>query len=196
MVWPVLNGDQNTALKELIDQQQSDRIVAIVGASMLDDSLRQALEWRLRKSSAASLLFSPQRALGNTGPKIELAYLLNMFEKPTFLAMQGLADIRNLFAHRLSMTFADQDQKFKDALAKLTLHKGRTKYPNPFTERDSEYDLEPTDTVKGIFIVNLKLALTELMADMHKHLPHSNVSVPISSTMPNKAEPSPDPPRS
>jgi hypothetical protein len=83
MVWALLNQAQNTALKELIDGQQSDRIVAIIGGAMLDDSLRISIERRLRFAKDMNeKLFKIGGPLGNTAPKVDLGYQLYMFEKP------------------------------------------------------------------------------------------------------------------
>jgi hypothetical protein len=179
MVWAVLNPAQNAALTELMEGQNSDRIVAILGGAMLDDSLRNALELRLRPAKSTNdKLFGIGGPLGNTGPKIDLAYQLYMFEKPMLDAMHGLTEIRNLFAHRLDMTFFDAGKKFTGAVAKLTLHEGRTHYPNPFRNRlESDHELEPTDSVRGKFFVNLQICLIWLMGDRHEHLPWSNAQL-------------------
>jgi hypothetical protein len=130
MVWALLNQDQNVAISELIDGQKSDRIVAIIGGVLLDDSLRCAIEQRLRFASDMNeKLFKVGGPLGNTAPKIDLGYQLYMFEKPMRNTMYGLTEIKNLFAHRLDMTFANKGDKFKQAVAKLALHTERTHYP-------------------------------------------------------------------
>ena len=104
MVWALLNQAQNVALNELIEGQKSDRIVAIVGGAMLDDSLRHAIEQRLRFAKDMNeKLFKVGGPLGNTAPKIDLGYQLYMFEKPMRNTMYGMTEIRNLFAHRLDM---------------------------------------------------------------------------------------------
>src|SRR5258708_24038186 len=100
MIWAILNQDHNDALKEIVDTQ-SDRVSAILGAAMLDDSLRHAMEHRFRKSTLNERIFGVSGTLGNTAAKIELAYLLYMVEKPMLIAMEGISEIRNLFAHSL-----------------------------------------------------------------------------------------------
>jgi hypothetical protein len=66
MVWAILNEDQNTALREIV-KFQSDRIAAILGGAMLDDSLRQTLEHRLRHDKDMNKkLFRVTGPLGNT----------------------------------------------------------------------------------------------------------------------------------
>ena len=92
MVWAVLANDQIAALEELRNQQNSDRIVAILGGAMLDDSLRQTLEWRLRHSEGINSNLDIGRPLGNLGPKIDLAYQLYVFERDTHDAFIGLSE--------------------------------------------------------------------------------------------------------
>jgi hypothetical protein len=101
MVWSILNDAQNNALKEIV-KSQSDRVAAILGGAMLDDSLQLSIKARLRASNLAERLFDIRGALGNLGPKIDLAYLLYIIGKDELQAMTGLAEIRNLFAHNLT----------------------------------------------------------------------------------------------
>jgi hypothetical protein len=172
MVWAVLGPKQNAALKELIDGQLSDRVVGIVGGAMLDDALRTVLEHRLRETSNRSL-FMVNGALGNTGPKIDLAYRLYVFEKPMRETMHGISEIRNQMAHNLETSFEASEPKLLQAFEKLRSHKLVRHYPIPGDE--ATFPLEPTRDHREIFFVNLKLALIQLMADMSKHLPWTNV---------------------
>jgi hypothetical protein len=177
-LWTILGTAQQAALTEIANLAQSDRVVTILGGAMLDDSLRHALEHRFRNSKSTNdRLFKVTGPLGNLGPKIDLAYQLYMFDKQIREAMHGLQEIRNLFAHRLDMTFEEGGEKLKAALAKLVLHTALTVYPNPFTGQDSEYPIEDADSPREKFIVNLKLALIHLTADLTKHAPWSNASL-------------------
>lgn len=191
MVWAVLNPDQNVALTELIEGQKSDRIVAIIGGAMLDDSLRQALELRLRPKDGETdmndLLFKPAGPLGNMVPKIQLAYQLWMLDKPARNTMSGIAQIRNMFAHNLSMTFDSTDPKIVEGFKKLVMHKGRTHYPSPIWDGDTEHELETTETRRDVFIVNLQLVLLWLMGDHHKHQPWNNTPTGVTYAAPKKS---------
>jgi hypothetical protein len=175
MVWALLNQAQNVALNELLEGQKSDRIVALLGGALVDDSLKVAIQQRLRfDKDMNEKLFKVGGPLGNTGPKIDLGYQLYMFEKPLRNTLYGLSEIRNMFAHRLDMTFSDKGEKLKVALAKLVLHEGRKVYPTPFENRDSVHELEPTNTPRDKFFVNLKISLIELLRDHFRHVPWSN----------------------
>jgi hypothetical protein len=142
----------------------------------LEDSLKNALVSRFRSTAGHNVdmnerLFRVGGPLGFLVPKIQLGYQLYVFEKPYRNAMFGIAEIRNMFAHQLDLTFLSEAPSLKEALNKLTLHEGRTYYPNPFTEEDHTETpiVEPTDTPRDKFIVNLKLCLLWLMGDSHRH---------------------------
>jgi hypothetical protein len=181
MVWAIGSDAQNAALRELIDNQSSDRVVAIVGGAILEDSLRNALESRFRANVSGHTdinekLFRVGGPLGNLQPKIDLGYQLYMVEKPVRNAMYGIVEIRNMFAHKLDMRFDSSEQKLSEAAAKITLHEGRRFYPNPLTEQDSEYEIvEPTTEVRDRFLVNLKICLLLLMRDRNLHIQWTNI---------------------
>jgi len=179
MSWAIINPDQHAALTELSALSKSDRIVAILGGAMLDDALRRTLESRLRPQDGNTdmndKLFRVAGPLGNLGPKIDLAYQLWMFDKPIRNAMYGLSEIRNLFAHNMNMNFSADSEKMKTALAKLTLHEGKTHYPHPILGGISEERIERIVGPKEKFIVNLKFCLIWQMVDLRSHYPNSNI---------------------
>lgn len=189
MVWAILNSDHSTALHELIEGQHSDRIVAVVGGAMLDDSLRRTLEQRLRPKSGKTdindTLFRPGGPLGNLAPKIDLAHQLYVLDRPQWHALHGLGAIRNMFAHNLSMIFDAPDKKLTEHFAKLTLHDGLTHYPSPIWGDPGIFPLEPTLRRRDVFFVNLKLSLLLLMADIHKHVPWSNEPTGVTYAAPD-----------
>jgi hypothetical protein len=135
-------------------------------------------------------LFRVGGPLGFFMPKIDFGYQLYMFEKPIRNAMYGIADIRNLFGHQLDMTFESSNNKLIDAANKLTPHEGRTHYPIPHWEaQNSEYELEPTSTIREMFFVNLKLCLIWLFGDYNRHQLNSNIPLtwgPMQFASPDK----------
>jgi hypothetical protein len=183
MVWAVLNADQNAALIE-IQHSNSDRITAVLGAAILDDSLQRAMEYRLRakdgKTDMNEKLFRITWPLGNLGPKIDLAYQLYMFDKPIRNAMYGISEIRNLFAHNLAMSFSSEDDRMKTAFGKMRAHDTMKKYPVPAIPPDDVifktpiYDVEKVTDRRSHFTVELKLSLMWLMGDYQRHAPYSN----------------------
>jgi hypothetical protein len=201
MVWALLNQEQGAAMEELTGHPASDRVTAIIGGAMLDDALRKALESRLRPTDGTYInekLFKVGGALGNCGPRIDLAYQLYMIEKIPRNAMYGITEIRNSFAHDLTMSFNEPAKKLQVALDKLKFHEGRSKYPHPFfVLRDSDFEIEAIKTPKDRFIVNLKLCLIWLMHDRDTHMPNSNVPNPTPGLRPSRVmppQPTPDTP--
>ena len=175
MVWAILGEEYNKAIDEII-ASDSDRIIAVVGGAMLDDTLRRTLVERLRDNKDMNRkLFKPTGALGNLGPKIDLAYQLFVFGKEARNTLYGINNIRNFFAHRLDASFDTQDKPLIDAFNKLTFHEGRQYYPDPFSANDSEHEVETLNTKRDTFLVNLKLGLIYLMRDRLSHVTNSNL---------------------
>lgn len=177
MVWAILGEEYHKAIDEIV-ASDSDRIIAVVGGAMLDDTLRRTLEDRFRqKKKMNEKLFRPTGPLGNLVPKIDLAFQLYVFERHVWNAFNGIAETRNFFAHRLSASFEARDQKLTDALAKLTLHQDRRFYPHPHTRADSEFEIERVETNRDTFLVNLKVGLIFLMADRLTHVTYTNTPI-------------------
>jgi hypothetical protein len=156
-VWAIWNPEQDEAIHEVLKENQSDRVMAVVGGAVIDDSLDKALRLRLRpagktETDIAEKLFKVSGALGGLGPKIDLAYLLYMFEKPMRNALYGLSEIRNIFAHNLVPKLNAPDSRLKEALGKLKLHEGKTHYPNPITLTDSEYPIQTPTNERGLYL--------------------------------------------
>jgi hypothetical protein len=160
MVWAIGSPAQQAAMKELIEHRQSDRVTAVIGGAILEDALKDALINRFRSSAGHNTninkkIFRPGGPLGYLNPKIDLAYQLYVFEKPIRNAMYGIADIRNTFAHQLDLTFDSAEQRMVDAVDKLTLHQGRTHYPNPLSwNQHLSMTIEPINTARDKFLVN------------------------------------------
>lgn len=178
MSWAIFNKEQQIALDELEDAESppSDRVVAIVVAALLEESLFRALDIRLRQNTnVKDKAFKMTGMLGTLGSKIDLGYLLYMFEKPTRQAMEAIAGIRNFFAHNLVANFESPDEKLRAHINSLKLHEGKTHYPNPFTRQDSDQKVEKVNTPREALIVNVKLCLFELLTDVSRHRHGSNL---------------------
>lgn len=174
MVWAILNDTIMAGVNEFVDHQ-SERVVAILGGSVAEEALARAMYTRFRVSSMRDEVFKDRGALGAFRSKIEIAYLLGMYEKPARLALVGISEIRNFFAHGLTVrSFDTSDKGLDDSFAKLTLHGLYRKYPSPFWSGDSAHEVETTPDRRSLFIVNLKLLLVLLMRDMAMHQPNSN----------------------
>jgi hypothetical protein len=191
MVWAVLNEDAIPAIRELLESQ-SDRVVAVVGASLADEHVRRALEWRLRaktekKDKILERMFGPNGPLGGFANRTDLAYLLYAIGKPLHLALRGIAKIRNVFAHELAISsFDNPDAQLAKGFRMLKLHEGRAHYPSPSWRGDTTDALDPVSTRREAFKVNLRIALALLDRDMSSHLPYTNTAAPMPGPPPGE----------
>jgi hypothetical protein len=128
MVWAIFTEPQFKAIEE-VRSFQSERVLAIIGGTLLDEALRRTLEERLRESGVRASLFRIEGPLGNVGPKIDLAYLLYAIEKETREAAHGIAGVRNFFAHNLGASFSSQDEKFLERAKKAQAPRGADALP-------------------------------------------------------------------
>jgi hypothetical protein len=107
-VWMFRGGtkhekDIQQAIKEL--DGQSDRAAAIVGTTILDLLLTEALTVYLHyNSKITKVLFSMNGPVGDFGPKADLAFLVGLVTNETHRDLITIRDIRNRFAHRLSIS--------------------------------------------------------------------------------------------
>jgi hypothetical protein len=179
MVWAVINEAIRNATTELV-QSTSTRVVAVLGGSVIDEALRRALESRLVPDQKfIDDLFGEYGPLGSLGTKIKLGYALRMYNQDSNEALTGILDIRNLFAHRLGISFDSDDKKMKKAIARMRLHEKYKKYPHPMWNGDSEYDVETPKDHQDRFIINLRILLCLLMRDDLLHRPNSNDPVEL-----------------
>jgi hypothetical protein len=170
MTWAFLGDAQLKAITEIVKTGNSDRILAVVGGAILDDTLRQTIAQRLMDDKdRVDKLFNVGRALGNMEPKIDLLYLLGGLAKPVRNCLYGIVTIRNHFAHHLDATFESDDSKMKGAWGQLALHQDRQFYPHHLFDQDSENEIEKIETKRDIFTVNLKMCLIWLMRDRVSH---------------------------
>ena len=180
MVWAIINQDISNATREF-DESPSHRIVAVLGAAVVEEALLRAIEWRLRKDDKVTQrFFKPGGTLGNFQAKIQLGYLLGMYDKVAFDALSAIADLRNLFAHRLDINAFDAAAPKQTAhFARLALHKAYVAYPHPLFEGDSNFNVEQPKDLRETFVVNIKILLVLLMRDFRVHLPYSNQFHPL-----------------
>ena len=173
MAWAIFSDDHLRAIGEMI-QSGSERVTAIVGAALLDDTLHRTLAERFRNDKdIANKLLKVNGPLGNSVPKIDILYMLNAFEKPTRNTLYGIAEVRNFFAHNLDASFDSKKEKMVEAMKKLVLHENRTHYPHHLFRHDTKHPLEPIRSNRDRFIVNLQLCLIALMQDRVSHETHS-----------------------
>jgi DNA-binding MltR family transcriptional regulator len=101
MPW-ILSSDAHRIALEEIEQTKSDRATAIVGATLLENDLRNAIEARLLKNAnLINKLFKPTGPLGPFQTKADLALLLGVFDDQIHADLTTIISIRNLFAHNI-----------------------------------------------------------------------------------------------
>jgi hypothetical protein len=184
MVWAILNPAVSAAVDEF-SKSPSDRVAAILGSALVEESLLRSLELRFRQSSVKEVMFKPGGTLGDFFAKINLGYLLYMYERPAHSALLGIAGIRNVFAHQLSISrFDAEDAKLREGFERLSLHSQYKMYPAPFWDGDTEYSVEACNTRREIFVTNIKILLILLMRDMHVHVHHGNTPIPLPKLAP------------
>jgi DNA-binding MltR family transcriptional regulator len=99
----------------------SDRAVAIITGSMVENRLERAIRSRLQRDKAIeNRLFNPSGPLGSFSAKIDAAYLLGIISAEAHRDLVMFKDIRNLFAHNL-MIRDFRSQQIKDKANNLRL---------------------------------------------------------------------------
>ena len=173
MTWAIFSNSHIKAIGEMLTS--SDRVLAVVGGGLLEDTIYRTLSERLRNDrDVVANLLEIDKPLGNTAPQIDLLYLLYGFDGDMRAALKAIAHIRNLFAHELEASFDSEDKEFVKNIEKLNLHRGKTYYPHHLGGGDSTYKIEEVNNKRDRFMVNLKLGLIALMRDRLSHKPHSN----------------------
>ena len=182
MTWAVLLEDEYTRgvielLTEAAKSSGSERVVAVVGGALLEEAVDRTLRERfIDDPRVIKNLLEADRPLGNIAPQIDLLYLLGAFDDRTHRALKGLASVRNFFAHRTDASFDSLDKDFTDAMKRLALHEGKTRYPHHLFGPDSNVSIESVTSRRDQFVVNLKIGLIALMRDRVSHHDHSNKS--------------------
>jgi DNA-binding MltR family transcriptional regulator len=175
MTWAIFPEDRYArAVIELVSTG-SERVVAIVGGALLEEAVDRTLRERLlNMPGLVDSLLTVDRPLGNMGPKIDLLRLLGAFDEETRIAIKAVARVRNFFAHHLDASFDSPDTEFVKHVKRLTLHEDRTHYPHHLFGPNSAVAIEPINSKRDQFVVNLKLALITLMRDRISHEPYTN----------------------
>lgn len=109
MVWLVNNQDEGNAIREL--NELSDRAAAIVGAVLLENCVDRALRQLLRdhkksatRGSVHDEMFQSGGPLGSFRARNDLAFMLGLYSAGVWGDIDTIRDIRNDFAHDLSIT--------------------------------------------------------------------------------------------
>ena len=174
MTWAIFSDSHIKAIGEMLTSG-SERVLAVVGGALLEDTIYRTLSERLRDiPDIVESILGVDGPLGNTGPQIEVLFLLYGIDQKTRVALKAVAHIRNFFAHDLDASFDSVDKEFVKAINQLNLHDGKTHYPHHLGGGDSPHKIETINNRRDLFTVNLKLGLIALMRDRVSHEPHSS----------------------
>jgi hypothetical protein len=89
-------------------ERSSDRAVAIIAAVILEQYITAAIRRRwCNNSKVAEAMLRVDGALGNLGPKIDLAHLMGLISVDGHKDMTLIKKIRNRFAHYLDVDTCD-----------------------------------------------------------------------------------------
>lgn len=96
-------------------RQEADRSIAIVQGAVTEEGLRMALESYFpggtTQPDVVNRLFDPMKngPLSNFGAKVDVAFALGILGNSARGTLKRVAEIRNLFAHRLDIGSFDHD---------------------------------------------------------------------------------------
>jgi hypothetical protein len=98
-------------VQEIENEKQSDRAVAIIGASYVDLVLREAISVRLLPDDELMKnLFEDRGPLQDFGSRIQVAFALKVYGRAAYQDLGAIKKIRNGFAHSAdAMDFNHQD---------------------------------------------------------------------------------------
>ena len=95
--------DMEKHVKELMGK--NDRLLAVVGGSLVEGALRGLLKSKMRnENDTDKRLFGPNAPLSSFSVKIDLAYALKLVDNDTRRNAHYIREIRNVFAHRVAPT--------------------------------------------------------------------------------------------
>jgi hypothetical protein len=126
-------------LEDLQNSTQSDRGVAIIGASYVDLVLREAITAQLARKDEKlmSQLFEDRGPLSAFGDRISVGYALGIYASGVYQDLRAMKDIRNAFAHSAeAIDFAHENVgRLAEnlILPKRVHYRGR---PDPTTPRE------------------------------------------------------------
>ncbi len=92
--------------------QDNDRAIVIVGLAYVEDLLLYCLENFLpSNSTTVDKILSHRGFLGSFSSKVDMLYCLGFIDKIIKSDLEKLAEIRNLFAHKTTVSFEDKKVK-------------------------------------------------------------------------------------
>lgn len=127
-----------------------DRVVGILYGALVENQLTAALQITLYNDKKVwNELFRPGAPIGSFGPKLQLAYMLNIITKTEYEDIDRIIKIRNKFAHKVRVSSFD-DPPVRDW---VTILSTCASYKNFYDKAAAKYGNEPHPMVyNGIII--------------------------------------------
>ncbi len=117
--WRYLDENEKLVLKSLY--KEGDRSAALIAGSIVDTRLEACLRSMMKQSEKVQeRFFGTYGPLGSFSSRIDLAYLLNVISKEAHNDLTIIRNIRNDFAHNLSIK-GFKDTSIKDKTLNLKL---------------------------------------------------------------------------
>ena len=113
MAWILQDDNDKVIISEI--QQQTDRGVMIIGASLLEGRLMQSIQLRMMPDMPTDMggrMFKGSGPLASFSAKIDIGFLLQLYPKEMRDVMHTLREIRNDAAHKTdAISFSFQSTK-------------------------------------------------------------------------------------
>lgn len=120
MAWTIRNEADKAILAEI--KKQTDRGAALIANAYLEERLTDAIKARLvRDETLENNLFKGSGPLASLSARINMGFLLGIYEEDIRRFLHTLRNIRNAFAHRPEpMNF--ETQKIKDLCSNIDIN--------------------------------------------------------------------------
>lgn len=170
-------------------QNGSDRAVAIVGGSIVEECLELALLAHLhRNKKITDQLFASSGAFGAFATKIHLGFLTGIYGPDAHKELSIVKDIRNTFAHSLTVKAFDA-QEIADRTNKLIFGERYTEDTRSVTRHNPAVDFKNTPhgewpvwfslsgrdktlaTARGRFLLSIQALTYGLSIPLHTAMP-------------------------
>jgi len=177
MIWFIQNDDEKPILEELL--QQTDRGAALIAVAYVEERLKAAIKTRMSDDkNIQKNMFKNSGPLGTLSAKIDLAFLMGIYEKEIHKMLDTIREIRNEFAHTPHpRNFNSERIK---ALCNNIEFKSKTVLVEEKSKQQIELSIEPDGTPRTAFLNAIKYLL--MLLDMEiKTVPHRKPASPIVS---------------
>ncbi len=159
---------------------ESDRAVLIVCASLLEEALTEAIAAKLRKMSNTEFrdmkLFEPHGLVSGFGQKIDIAYAMEVIDRPMWRLLDHVRLIRNCCAHAFRAINLDDVPVFRTACETIFRDEWRAILPETFQQSPASLRQAIIGECTAITLVikhgreAASATLRELMKEVHDEM--------------------------